>query len=195
MPARPELAANARPPKLAAKAPRFGFRLGLIALLALSATAQAGSADAYSVKAAYLYNFAKFVEWPGQAGDPGTPLVIAVFGNDAFGAVVKQTVQGETVNGRAISVRSVSRTEDLRPCHILFFGSSNKNRLEEMLRAAQGAGILTVGETDEFVQLGGVIGFVAEGNKIRFEINLGAARRNRLTISARLLKVAKEVQE
>jgi hypothetical protein len=182
-------------PRLAANARRLGFGLGLVALVALSAKAQAGSADEYSVKAAYLYNFAKFVEWLGEAGNSGTPLVIAVFGNDAFSAVLKQTVQGETVNGRAISVRSVSRIEDLRPCHILYFGSSNKNRLAEILRATEGAGILTVGETDEFIQLGGVIVFVAEGNKIRFEINLSAARRNRLTISARLLKVAKGVRE
>jgi hypothetical protein len=181
--------------RLAANARRLGFGLGLVALAAVSAKAQAGSADEYGVRAAYLYNFAKFVEWPGQAGDPGTPLVIAVFGKDAFGAALKQTVQGETVNGRAISVRPVSRIEDLRPCHILYFGSSNKNRLAEVLRATEGAGILTVGETDEFIRLGGVIAFVAEGNKIRFEINLGAARRNRLTISARLLRVAKGVRE
>ena len=181
--------------RLAANARRLGFGLGLVALVALSAGAQAGSADEYSVKAAYLYNFAKFVEWPAEAGNPGTPLVIAVFGKDAFGAVLKQTVQGETVNGRAIAVRSVGRFEDLRPCHILFLGSSSKNRLREILLATAGAGILTVGETDEFIQLGGVIAFVPEGNKIRFEINLGAARRNRLTISARLLRVAKGVRE
>ena len=181
--------------KLAANARRLGFGLGLVALVALSAKAQAGSVDEASVKAAYLYNFAKFVGWPEEAGNPGTPLVIAVFGKDAFGAVLKQTVRGETVNGRVISVQSVNRIEDLRPCHILFFGSSNKKRLGEILRATEGAGILTVGETDEFIQLGGVIVFVPEGNKIRFEINLGAARRNRLTISARLLRVAKGVRE
>ena len=173
---------------------RLSFGLGLFGLAALSGKAQT-LANEYSVKAAYLYNFAKFVEWPGQAGNPGTPLMIVVFGENAFGAVLKQTVQGETVDGRAISVRSVSRIEDLRPCHILFFGSSNKNGLAEVLRATQGAGILTVGDADEFVQLGGVIGFVPEGNKIRFEINLGAARRNRLTISAKLLRVAKGVRE
>ena len=184
-----------RRPRLAAVARRLGFGLGLVALVAFPAKAQAGSADEYSVKAAYLYNFAKFVEWPGEAGNPGTPLVIAVFGRDDFGAVLKQTVQGETVNGRAISVRSVSRVEDIRSCQILFFGSSDQNRLAEVLRATEGAGILTVGETDEFIQRGGVIAFVAEGNKIRFEVNLGVARRNRLTISARLLRVAKGVRE
>ncbi len=181
--------------RLTVIARRLGFGLGLIALVAYSAKAQAGSADEYSVKAAYLYNFAKFVEWPGEAGDSGTPLVIAVFGKDDFGAVLKQTVQGETVNGRTISVRSVSRIEDLRSCHILFFGSSNLNRLAEVLRAIEGVSILTVGETDEFVRLGGVIAFVAEGNKIRFEINLVPARRNRLTISAKLLRVALGVRE
>jgi len=75
-----------RRPRLAADARRFAFGLGLVALVALSAKAQAGPADENSVKAAYLYNFAKFVEWPAEAGTPGTPLVIAVFGNDAFGA-------------------------------------------------------------------------------------------------------------
>jgi hypothetical protein len=180
---------------LAAITRRLCSSLGLVALAALSAQAQAGSADEYSVKAAYLYNFAKFVEWPGEAGSPGTPLVITVFGKDDFAAVLKQTVQGEKVNGREISVRSVSRIEDLRPCHILFLGSSNKNRLAEVLRATEGAGILTVGEADEFVQLGGVIAFVLEANKLRFEINLGAARRDRLTISAKLLGVAKGVRK
>jgi hypothetical protein len=184
-----------RRPRLAANARRLGFGLGLAALVTLSAKAQAGSADEYSVKAAYLYNFARFVEWPAETVDPGLPLVIAVLGQDAFGAVLKQAVQSETVNGRAISVRSVSRLEDLRYCHILFFGSSNKTRLAEVLRVTAGAGVLTVGETEEFLRLGGVIAFVPEGNKIRFEINLGAARRNRLTISARLLSVAKGVRE
>ena len=183
-----------RRPRLTAIARRLGLGLGLV-LVALSAKAQAESADEYSIKAAYLYNFAKFVEWPGEAGSPGTPLVITVFGMDDFGAVLRQTVQGETVNGRAISVRSVSRVEDLRSCQILFIGSSNQNRLAEVLRATEGASILTVGETDEFIQLGGVIAFVAEGNKIRFEINLVAARRNRLTISAKLLRVAVGVRE
>lgn len=181
--------------QLARMARRLGCGLGLVALVALSAQAQVGSADEYSVKAAYLYNFAKFVEWPAGTVDPGLPLVIAVLGKNDFGAVLKQTVQGEKVNGRAISVLSVSRLDDLRYCHILFLGSLDKNRLAETLRATQGAGILTVGETDEFVQLGGVIAFVSEGNKIRFEINLGAARRNRLTISAKLLRVAKGVRE
>ena len=180
--------------RLAAVARRLGFGLGLVALVAQCAT-RAGSADEYSVKAAYLYNFAKFVEWPKEAGNPGTPLVIAVFGKDDFGAVLKQTVQGETVNGRAISVLSVSRIEDIRSCQILFFGSSHQNRLAEVLRATEGASILTVGETDEFIRRGGVITFVAEGNKIRFEINLVEARRHRLTISARLLRVAKGVRE
>ena len=184
-----------RRPRLAVIARRLGLGLGLVVLVALSAKAQAGSADEHSVKAAYLYNFAKFVEWPEEAGNPGTPLVIAVFGKDDFGAVLKQTVHGETVNGRAISVRSVSRVEDLRSCQILFFGSSNQNRLAEVLRATEGASVLTVGETDEFIRLGGVIAFVAEGNKIRFEINLAAARRNRLTISAKLLRVAIGVRE
>jgi len=181
--------------RLAAVARGLGCGLGLVALVAISAKVQVGSADEYSVKAAYLYNFAKFVEWPAETVDPGKPLVIAVLGKNDFGAVLKQTVQGETVNGRAILVLSVSRIEDLRYCHILYLGSLNKNRLAEILRATEGAGILTVSETDEFIQLGGVIAFVSEGNKIRFEINLGAARRNRLTISAKLLRVAKGVTE
>jgi hypothetical protein len=182
-------------PRLAAMARRLGFGLGLVALVASSAEAQAGSADEYSVKAAYLYNFAKFVEWPAETGDLGKPLVIAVLGKNDFGAVLKRTVQGETVNGRVISVLSVSRLEDLLYCHILFLGSLNKKRLAGILRATEGAGILTVSETDEFIQLGGVIAFVSEGNKIRFEINLGAARQNRLNISAKLLRVAKGVRE
>jgi len=147
--------------------------------------------EEYQIKAAFLYNFGKFVAWPGATANSGEPLVIAVFGRDPFGRVLDQTVQGRLVQGRPVIVRRPTRIEDLLPCQILFVSSSEKNGLARILQAVGGAGVLVVGETDGFLRLGGAIAFSVEQEKVRFEINEEAARRNGLRIDSRLLTLAK----
>lgn len=168
-------------------------------LLLLMATAAAG-ADArkdleYQVKAAFLFNFAKFVEWPADAfTDPQDPVAICILGKDPFGESLDQVVRGETVNGRPLAVRRPRQAPEARDCQILFLGSMERQRQDEILTAVEGASILTVGEGDGFLTGGGVIRFVLEQNRVRFDVNLDAAEANRLKLSSRLLSLARAVQ-
>lgn len=163
----------------------------LCAGLPLLSQASSPTVGEYQIKAAFLYNFAKFVDWPGDAADSSQPLVIAVFGADPFGSVLEETVQGRLVQGRRVMVRRPTRAEDLLPCQVLFVGSSEKSRLAGILRAVEGSGVLVVGEMEGFLRLGGMIAFSVEDGKVRFEINEEAARRDGLKIGSKLLLLAK----
>ena len=159
----------------------------IIAGLLLAASTYAASGPEshleYQVKAAFLYNFLKFVEWPEQAGDG--PLVICVQGRDAFGGYLEEAVHGKKVNGRDVVVRHVARLSDARDCHILFVPNG------EFRRSAIGAqpGMLTVGESAGFLEAGGVINFYLENDRVRFEIRPESARQAGLRVSAQLLKL------
>jgi hypothetical protein len=167
------------------------------ALLAAGATThgQAGaSTDEYSVKAAFLYNFAKFVDWPASAFDkPSAPLVLAVVGSDPFGSILDRTTQGERVNGRDIAVRRLKWDDDLAATHILYVSASEWRRLPHVFDRLRGASVLTVGDHDDFATTGGVIHFTRENYRVRFEINVRAAERAGLRISSKLLQLARIV--
>ncbi len=164
-------------------------------ILAQTDSPPSGGMLEYQIKAAFLYNFAKFVEWPAEKlGDGSAPIVIAVIGKDPFGPVLDQTLIGKTVNGRALVVRRVVGLPDLRRCHIAFISSSEKGRLSEILPALAGAGVLTVGDAQRFAEQGGMISFVTEENKVRLEINVEAATRAGVQISSKLLKLARVVR-
>jgi len=161
----------------------------------LGIQAQAQGSSEYAVKAAFLYNFAKFVEWPpGVFGNDGAPLVVGVVGDDPFGSALDQTIRGKSANGRQLIIRRFSWGQNLRECHILFISSSERKRLSQILDSLRGAGVLTVGETDHFNQQGGIINFVIEKGKVRFEINAGAAESSHLKLSSKLLALAKSVR-
>jgi hypothetical protein len=146
----------------------------------------------YQVKAAYLYNFAKLVDWPAPANGP---VVIAVFGRDPFGDVLDRTVQGKTIDGRPLVVERLSNLEQLKGCHILFVSAAEKKRLGAILSAVRGEPVLTVGEFEGFLDAGGKVNFTVEQNRIRFDVNLSAARQVGLRISARVLNLARLVRE
>ena len=147
----------------------------------------------YELKAAFLYNFAKFVEWPaGTFSDDGAPIVVAVVGDDPFRASL-DSVSGKSANGRQVVVRRMSVGQDLRSCQVLFVSSSERRRLTEIVASIEGASVLTVGEMDGFASNGGMIRLTMEDNKVRFQINAGAARHARLRISSKLLSLAKDV--
>ncbi len=161
----------------------------------LAAQVQAQGASEYSVKAAFLYNFAKFVEWPpGAFENGGTPLIVGVVGSDPFGGTLDQAIQGKAVNGRQLIVRRFSLGQNLRECHILFISSSERKRLPQIIDSLRGTGVLTIGEMDQFNQQGGIINFVIDRGKVRFEINAGAAEQARLRLSSKLLALAKSVR-
>jgi hypothetical protein len=146
----------------------------------------------YQVKAAFLEKFGKFVEWPDTAfAGAGSPLVIGVFGENPFRDDLENLAAKDTINGHAIVVRQIKSPADLKGCHVVFISALVKAREPEALAAVNGLGILTVGETDNFIQAGGMINFVIDNSRIRFEINDAAARRAGLKISSKLLALAR----
>ena len=156
------------------------------------AEAEKGASE-YELKAAYLYNFAKFVEWPaGAFPDQSAAIVVGVVGDDPFNGSLDSVV-GKSANGRQVAIRRLRASEDLRSCHMLFVSSSERKRLGEIVARVDGASVLTVGEMEGFASNGGMITLTMEDNKVRFEINAGTARRARLKISSKLLSLAKRV--
>lgn len=146
----------------------------------------------YELKAAFLYNFVKFVEWPADAfAGTRSPLTICVYGEDPFGASLDGAVRGETVGERSLLVQRPQALDRLRDCHVLFVSRSERPRMREILSRLERAPVLTVGDSDGFLREGGMINFVLEENKIRFLINQEAAERSGLRISSKLLRLAK----
>jgi len=176
------------------------FRAAILVVLLLPlcptpVAAQKAGATESQVKAAYLYNFGKFVRWQtDRIGSPQT-LTICVLGKDPFGAVLDATVEGESIDGKKITVKRLSTIQDLTSCSILFIATSEESRLGPVLSAAQHQGLLTVSDIPHFAERGGIIGFVMLQDKIRFEVNRSAAEQSHLTLSSELLKVASRVIE
>ena len=167
--------------------------LSLVLLMAVTSTrTQESPPSEYRVKAAFLLNFAKFVEWPPEAfTDKASPFIIGVLGQNPFGNDLEQTISGKTVNDRALQIREKVQTiTEATNCHILFISTSEKKRLPEIFDGLRGTRVLTVGEMDGFTKSGGAINFVMEGNKIRFEIREEAAKKAGLKISSKLLSLA-----
>lgn len=170
-------------------------RLSLLAALclALPAWAQTGpQATDVQVKAAFLYKFGAFVEWPPKAfAGPGAAFTIGVLGADAVAEELEQIAAGRTVHGRPVAVRRLKRGEPLAGLHVLFVGQAQAARLEQILTPAQP--LLVVTDAADGLPEGSVINFVPVANKLRFDIALAAAERMRLRISSRLLAVARKV--
>jgi hypothetical protein len=148
----------------------------------------------YAVKAAFLYNFAKFVDWPPESFKNETaPLVLGIVGIDPFGSLL-ETLKDKTVKGRKLVVRRLSRLENFEDCQILFISGSEKGALRPILATVKNHPILTVSDIDRFAPQGGMIGLVAVDNTINFEINLDTVQRSKLKVSSQLLKLAKIIQ-
>ncbi len=150
--------------------------------------------DEYQVKAAFLYNFAKFVEWPPRAfKDASDPIAICIAGETPIYAQLDSAVTGKMAGKRSFAVRKVSDAQHAEGCHILFIGLAERKRIPAILTGVRGLGILTVGETPEFIANGGVVDFKLEDGRVRFEINLEAAEQEQLRISSKLLSLAEIV--
>jgi len=173
----------------------LGFKMFLIHVV-LCSTAPAQSATEYQVKAAFLFNFAKFVEWPADVlPTADSPLQICVLGQDPFGRDFEQVIEDKTVNGHRLEVAHPDGVPQARACQILFVASSEKQKVRDILRNLAGISVLTVGDTAGFAKMGGIINFVLDDSRVRFEINIKAAERANLKLSARLLTVAKLIVE
>jgi len=149
----------------------------------------------YQVKALFLLNFTKYVDWPATAfAETNSPIVIGLYGENKFGDALVKAVEGRTVSGRQIVIQPIEKNGDPGKCQILFIGDSEKNHLGEILDKIKALPVLTVGESDQFLEQGGMIHFVKKEGKIRLEISLEAARRAKLEISSKLLGVADVVK-
>jgi uncharacterized protein DUF4154 len=163
-------------------------------LIAWSASAQANPSSEYAVKAAFLFHFAQFVEWPPEAFKNATaPLLYCTVGENPFNGELENALSGKSIGGHPVRVQHVKQAQELQSCQILFIGIAEKKHLAATLESVKSSPVLTVGDSEHFAQQGGIIGFCQEENKIRFEINLGAAASARLRISAKLLSLAKTV--
>ena len=143
------------------------------------------------VKAAYLFNFAKFVDWPASAfSSAKAPMVIGIVGRDAVGDELVRACSGATAGGHPVEVRRIVAA-DARECHLVFIPESERG--DGVLATTQGSPVLVVGEGEGFTRRGGSLGFVKEGGAVKFEANPKAAARNGLNVSAKLLRVARAV--
>jgi YfiR/HmsC-like len=167
--------------------------LAVVCLIPLIAAAQSGPSE-YDVKAAYLFNFGKFVKWPSTAKQPGRTFDICVLGQDHFGGTLDKVTAGETINGQPVSVKRLSSPADGSSCQIVFIDRSEEKRLTSLLPALDRAGVLTVSDMPGFSEHGGMIQFQLSGDRVRFEVNLGAAEHAGLSLSSDLLKVATKVR-
>lgn len=144
----------------------------------------------YQVKAAFLLNFTKFIDWPASADpDPNAPFSICILGENPFGTALDQIVEGESINGHKLAVRRIGPAE-VKSCKVIYVGPNEKYSPKNTER-----GVLTVGEGDNFLRDGGVIAFVLDNRHVRFDVNRGAAARAGLTISSKLLSVARSLEE
>lgn len=151
-------------------------------------------AGEYQVKAAFLFNFARYVEWPPEAFPAtGEPFVVTVLGEDPFGEALDAALKGRTIRDRRLAVRRVARMEDVGQSQILFIAESEGEELPRILRRLDAAPTLTIGETPHFAEQGGMIRFRKERDRVGFEINLASTERARLKISSQLLKLARIV--
>jgi hypothetical protein len=171
-------------------------RLATSALLLLAfrpAAAQPAAPLEYGVKAAFLYNFTKFVEWPASAFPDRGSLRLCVFGDDPFGKSLQTVVEGEQVQGRPITLLRIDSLGDPRLCHILFLSRKETERFPAVLAAVRGAPVLTVGEAPGILEKGAGVNFVLQEGKVRFEINQTAVEGNGLKMSSKLLRLATRV--
>ena len=166
----------------------------MLSLCAASAVQSAvGTPSEYEVKAAFLLNFTKFVGWPADAfEDEDAPISICILGADPFGRTLDQMLEGEIVNDRKLAVRRISEAPRPGTCQVLFVSQADSD-LYKILKQT-GPGVLTVGEGSAFMEAGGMIGFVMENHRVRFDINRTAASALRLQLSSQLLNVARSVR-
>ena len=153
----------------------------------------AEASEEYRLKAAFIYNFAKFVQWPRMVfAGPTSPVVLGIIGNDPFGEAL-EAIRGKLVEEHKLLIKHIGKTDQLEDLNILFIPSSEQKRLGQIQRALGSKPILTISDIDDFVKQGGMIGFIQKDGKIRFEINLTVARKVGLEMSSKLLQLAEMV--
>ncbi len=167
-------------------------RLGLLLALAAGEAAASAAPSEYEVKAAFLLNFARLVEWPAASLAPGSPLALCVLGSSPFGGALDRVFSGKQVQGREVEIRSTEVSA--ADCHMVFVPGRAGDRGRQLLEATRGRSVLVVGESEGYAADGAAINLYESGGKIRFEVNRQAARAARLKVSAKLLGLARIVE-
>jgi hypothetical protein len=175
-----------------------GRRYLLILLLLLSAPVtrvHAQDVTEVTLKGAFLFNFARFTEWPADALQADAAMSTCVLGDRAVGDAFARTVKGKQLAGRAIGVTIIAPTGPLPTCHLIYLSGIASSRIAEIVSALRDMPVLTVSDSEEFTKRGGIIQFFVESGKMRFRINARSAKRARLQLSSRLLALAEVVDE
>jgi hypothetical protein len=163
----------------------------LLALLLARVQIAAPAPNQYVLKAAFLYNFCRFIDWPDSAfASPNEPLIIGIAGDDPFGSLLNEAVKGKKYHNRPIRIDRFRGPRDIRRCHLLFVSRANAGRVVPILVAVAGKSVLTVGETEDFFNRGGMITLTAEQNRVRLRINTAVLHSANLVVSSKLLRVA-----
>jgi len=155
--------------------------------------AQTAPVPEYQAKAVYLFNFAQFVTWPSQESSHA-PLLIGILGDDPFGSYLDETVRGQKVINRPLTIQRFRRGTEPRNCNILFISQSERDRVAQIISNLKGRSVLTVSDMDHFTDIGGMIQFFTEHDKIRVRINLDAVKAADMKVSSKLLSVAEVSQ-
>jgi len=172
------------------------FRLSFAICVLLAADARGQTNEEYRVKAAFLYNLTKFVEWPSYAFKaPHAGIEICILGKDPFGDSLTEAVNGKVLEGHAFSIRHIEDAQQAAGCQVLFVSASERKRLRPILDSVRYAAILTVGDIDGFTSEGGIVNFKIEGGRVRLQINVAAADQARLGMSSKLLSLAEIVKK
>jgi hypothetical protein len=169
---------------------------GLVFSVSPNVSSQNPQDSEYAVKLAFLYNFTKFIEWPSSAfRNPDAPLVICIVGRDPFRPDLEAALRTRKVGDHLVVVRILTANDEPAACHVIFVPVTEKHQADRILRGLPASGILTIGETDGFAVMGGIINLTVEANKVHFEINRTAADRAGLKIGSKLLSIAKIVHD
>jgi len=179
---------------------RFRLQLCTVAFLTLAVAnpirPQETPSIEYQLKAAFLFNFAKFVAWPPDAFQSDkTPITLCVFRNDPFGGALDEVIRGKAIDNRELLARRINDLPDLKTCQLVFVSQKEEKQLREILNSLKGASVLVVGEGEDFAESGGAVQFFLENNKLRFAINVDAIQRAHLQASSKLLALARIVHD
>ncbi len=169
---------------------------GLVVIFWVCACLQvaAQSPSEYQLKAAFIYNFLQFVEWPAETlQTPGSPIILEILGDDPFGAEIDKAFQNKTVNGHPVVIQRHKIFDSHRLCHVVFICKSERDRSPQIVENIGNRSIFSIGDFEDFADRGGVVNFLNEEGKLRFEINLAAVKRARLQVSSKLLRLARIV--
>jgi hypothetical protein len=174
---------------------RTGAAAVLAALMLWNAPADAQGVTGPMLKAAFLYNFANFAEWPAAALAPGQPLLLCVIGDNAVADALERTIKGRKVDNHELMVAVVKADGQGRSCHLLYISGLGKDQAGRLLKSFKDTSTFTVGDADRFAAMGGVAQLILENDRMRFAVNVDAAQRANLKISSKLLGLAEIVKD